>query len=446
MVEGRSGHRGLRGFILFLTLTSGTWAHAHQPVCDDPPGGYDDDPYRTWHRIHRKPTPEEEKNQTAWEYYRFGQSLAQSGWLSKALKPLERAVAFDTENGQFYLTLAMVLLDLGREEEAIQHLRSAYKFGDKSAKAQAAYEMAYLGEIIPAGQTTTREQKQEEARENLNDSIAWRHYHYGRTLAQEGWLSRSLGPLGKSIEINPKTGRFYLTRALVHLDLGNREKGVDDLLSAYMHGTDWVRAEAAYNMAALGEPIPVEPKTEAPAMQPKASMSSRNSGRGRVGSVQSLGSPVIQGRLNLEDDREAAVRGIPSQRSQRSQKNASSSADSNSLYTRLGGDSAIRAVVKEFLDRVGRDSKINQRFAGTNLVNLEKRLVEQIGQATGGPEVYQGSPMKAVHRGMGIRGVEFDAIVEDLVGALNRFDVPSKEQNELLSVLAGMREDIVEEN
>jgi len=39
---------------------------------------------------------------------------------------------------------------------------------------------------------------------------------------------------------------------------------------------------------------------------------------------------------------------------------------------------------------------------------------------------------------------EFDALVEDLVLTLGEFDVPGAEQEELLSLLAPMRGDIVE--
>jgi hemoglobin len=39
---------------------------------------------------------------------------------------------------------------------------------------------------------------------------------------------------------------------------------------------------------------------------------------------------------------------------------------------------------------------------------------------------------------------EFDALVEDLVATLNEFAVPKAEQDELLRLLAPMRDDIVE--
>lgn len=115
-----------------------------------------------------------------------------------------------------------------------------------------------------------------------------------------------------------------------------------------------------------------------------------------------------------------------------------------SLYERLGGEASIKAVVDEFVANVGADSRINQFFANADLERLKGHLVNQIGQASGGPQQYTGRDMKTTHAGMGIDGAAFDALVEDLVKALDKFAVPEQEKSELLGVLGSMRSDIVE--
>lgn len=115
-----------------------------------------------------------------------------------------------------------------------------------------------------------------------------------------------------------------------------------------------------------------------------------------------------------------------------------------SLYERLGGEAAIKAVVDEFVANVGADTRINKWFQNTNIDGLKGHLVNQIGQASGGPQVYTGRDMKTTHAGMGIDGPAFDALVEDLVKALDKFAVPEQEKNELLGVLGPMRSAIVE--
>jgi hemoglobin len=71
-------------------------------------------------------------------------------------------------------------------------------------------------------------------------------------------------------------------------------------------------------------------------------------------------------------------------------------------------------------------------------------LVDQVCEASGGPCTYSGRDMRETHHGMGVTGGEFDALVEDLVAALDEFDVPKPEQEELLPVLGAMRDEIVE--
>ena len=120
-----------------------------------------------------------------------------------------------------------------------------------------------------------------------------------------------------------------------------------------------------------------------------------------------------------------------------------------SLYDRLGGKKAITAVVDEFVGRVAADARINAFFAATaadakRLATFKGKLVDQICEASGGPCKYTGKDMKSAHIGMGISGGDFNALVEDLVGALDKFKVPQHEKDQLLGALAPMKADIVE--
>ena len=116
----------------------------------------------------------------------------------------------------------------------------------------------------------------------------------------------------------------------------------------------------------------------------------------------------------------------------------------SSLYERLGGINAITAVVENFRDRVAGDTRINQKFAQTDLVRLRKMLIDQVCEAAGGPCRYTGRNMKDAHKGMKVTSGEFDALVQDLVATLNQFKVGKKEQDEVLGVLGPLKTDIVE--
>jgi hemoglobin len=120
-----------------------------------------------------------------------------------------------------------------------------------------------------------------------------------------------------------------------------------------------------------------------------------------------------------------------------------------SLYERLGRKDAISAVVDQFVGHVAADARINGFFAKTasdpdRLKTFKTNLVNQICEASGGPCKYTGQDMKSAHMGMGVSGPNFDALVEDLVWALDKMHVGKTEKHELLAALGPMKTDIVE--
>jgi hemoglobin len=118
------------------------------------------------------------------------------------------------------------------------------------------------------------------------------------------------------------------------------------------------------------------------------------------------------------------------------------------LYERLGGEPAIVLVVNDFVTIVAADDRIREQhrkhFMEGDVAGLKKKLVDQIGEATGGPQKYTGKNMKDAHKGLEITNADFDALMADLVKALDNNKVPAAEKDELLRLLAPMRGDVVE--
>ena len=119
-----------------------------------------------------------------------------------------------------------------------------------------------------------------------------------------------------------------------------------------------------------------------------------------------------------------------------------------SLYDRLGGLPAIRAVLDDYTERILADERVNPWFAHA-VASKERaeaytaRLADFISQGTGGPCRYKGGDMASVHKGRGVTEEAFDALVEDLVAALDKFHVPEPEKAELLGLLGPMKAAIV---
>lgn len=124
-----------------------------------------------------------------------------------------------------------------------------------------------------------------------------------------------------------------------------------------------------------------------------------------------------------------------------------------SLYERLGGEPAVKAVVDDFVGRTAANPKVNFTRKGTPVewkatpeavAKLKERLVELVGAVTGGPQKYTGKSMKDAHKGMKITKEEFGAIAGDLKATLDKFKVPAKEQEELMKIVGSTAGDIIE--
>ena len=115
-----------------------------------------------------------------------------------------------------------------------------------------------------------------------------------------------------------------------------------------------------------------------------------------------------------------------------------------SLYDRLGGKAAVEAVVGDFANRVLADARVNKKFARSDAPRLVKNLTDFVCKATGGPCAYTGQTMKAAHKKMSVTDGEFNALAEDLVATLDKFNVPKKEKDDLIAAISPLEKDIVE--
>ena len=115
-----------------------------------------------------------------------------------------------------------------------------------------------------------------------------------------------------------------------------------------------------------------------------------------------------------------------------------------SLYERLGGKDAISAVIDDFAARVLADARVNKKFAKSNPERLVFHLKEQVCAVTGGPCTYTGNSMTKTHHNMKVTEGEFNALVEDLVATLDKFNVGATEKQEILTALGGLKNQIVE--
>lgn len=116
---------------------------------------------------------------------------------------------------------------------------------------------------------------------------------------------------------------------------------------------------------------------------------------------------------------------------------------SASLYDKLGQYEGIDNLVRELIYVIAKDARVKERYRGVNMNKFKKGLSDYICVAAAGPCQYSGDSMQVVHAGHQYTNTEFNALVGDLIVAMNRKRIPVATQNELLSVLAPTYKDIV---
>ena len=117
---------------------------------------------------------------------------------------------------------------------------------------------------------------------------------------------------------------------------------------------------------------------------------------------------------------------------------------SGTLYSRLGGPAGVAAIAGALVDRAAGDPALGRSFKDTNLEHIKKLLAEQLCDLTGGSCRYSGDSMKEVHAGLQISQAEFYTMVEMLREILKERHVDLASTNQLLRLLAPMKQDIVE--
>jgi len=120
-----------------------------------------------------------------------------------------------------------------------------------------------------------------------------------------------------------------------------------------------------------------------------------------------------------------------------------------SLYERLGGAYSIATVVDDFIERLlvndtlNANPAINEARARVPKAGLKFYVTAMVCEVSGGPCKYTGRAMKESHQHLNITQAEWDAMVVDFKATLNKFKVPQREQQELITIVGSTKNDIV---
>ena len=116
------------------------------------------------------------------------------------------------------------------------------------------------------------------------------------------------------------------------------------------------------------------------------------------------------------------------------------------LFERLGGTSAIHAVVDTFYEAVLSDERTRRFFDDVDMTRQKAKQRAFLAYAFGGPVKYTDKDMRAGHAHLVERGlgdVEVDAVIELLAGALRKHGVAAEDISEVAAIAESVRDDVL---
>jgi hemoglobin len=113
------------------------------------------------------------------------------------------------------------------------------------------------------------------------------------------------------------------------------------------------------------------------------------------------------------------------------------------LYERLGKRPGIEAIATDIFNNHVKNPLINTRYANSDPANVIRLVTEMCCAGFGGPETYSGKDMISAHKGMNINAVEFVAVCDDVLAALDMHNVGKREKDEILCILYSLKNEVV---
>lgn len=114
-----------------------------------------------------------------------------------------------------------------------------------------------------------------------------------------------------------------------------------------------------------------------------------------------------------------------------------------SLYQRLGGEAGVDALVYELLVNIANDERVVHRFRAVDIEKFRRGFVVYLCSVTDGGCTYENDSMREIHAGHHYTDTEFNAIVDNLIKAMDAEGIDTRTQNALLARLAPTYKDVV---
>jgi truncated hemoglobin YjbI len=114
------------------------------------------------------------------------------------------------------------------------------------------------------------------------------------------------------------------------------------------------------------------------------------------------------------------------------------------LYERLGGETGVRSLAEDILDKNFNNPRIGHYFQCIDMTKLKQLVFEFFSNGLGGPHTYTGRDMPSAHTGLNISEHDFEIANEDTVHVLEAHGVGDEEMSEVIAILNSLKDQVIE--
>ena len=118
------------------------------------------------------------------------------------------------------------------------------------------------------------------------------------------------------------------------------------------------------------------------------------------------------------------------------------------LYEQLGGATGISAMVDDIVVAHINNPTIKARFLPflekpERVAEIKKHTCDFLGAGSGGPEKYTGRSMPESHRGMNISEAEYMAVIDDILGVMEKHGIEESARKDVLAIPFALKGEIM---
>ena len=122
-------------------------------------------------------------------------------------------------------------------------------------------------------------------------------------------------------------------------------------------------------------------------------------------------------------------------------KNKSNAA---TLYDRLGGKEGITAIVDDVIEAHMNNPIISATFEPyktqpERFAKIRQHTIDFFSAGSGGSVQYTGRDMPTTHAGMNINAAEYMAVIDDIMGVLDKHKIDDESKKDVLTILWSLK-------